>query len=141
VLEKVLPLLREKTSVSIAAWVAAQNALGHVCQCGCGIGIEVRPHHRRIGVPCFIATHHQRLRKGAPRTQHQDGLFTVREAAEALGVSEIVLRRLDAEVFAGTPHAGVRFFSLEDVDTLRRVLDKRRAKRRGSGRPDVAHET
>jgi len=50
-------------------------------------------------------------------------------------------RRLDAEVFAGTPRAGVRFFAPRDVDTLRKVLDERRVKRKGSGAPDVAPET
>jgi hypothetical protein len=103
VLEKVLPLIREKTHVSIAAWVAEQNAQGHICQCGCDQRIEVRPHHWKIGVPRFIANHHQRLHKGQPRTPHQQALLTVREAAEVLGVSEIILWRLDAEVFAGTP--------------------------------------
>jgi hypothetical protein len=75
VLEKVLPLIREKTNVSIAAWVAEQNALGHVCQCGCGQRIEVRPYHRKLGVPRFIANHHQQRRKGEPRTPHQEGLL------------------------------------------------------------------
>jgi len=141
VLAKVLPLIREKTHVSIATWMAEQNAMGHVCQCGCGQRIEVRPHHRKIGVPRFVANHHQRLRKGEPRTPHQEGLLTVREAAEALGVSQIILRRLDAEVFAGTRREGGRFFTREDVDTLRKALDKQRARRKGSGRPDVAPET
>jgi hypothetical protein len=139
-MEKVLPLVREKTHVSIAAWVAEQNALGHVCQCGCGERIEVRPHHRKIGVPRFIGTHHQRLRKGEPRTPHQDGLLTVREAAEALGVREGILRRLDADVFAGKPREGVRFFTPGDVDTLRKVLDERRAKRKGNGAANGAPE-
>jgi hypothetical protein len=140
VLEKVLPLVREKTHVSIAAWVAEQNAQGHVCQCGCGQRIEVRPHHRKIGVPRFIANHHQQLRKGEPRTPHQEGLLTVREAAEALGVREGILRRLDAEVFAGTSREGVRFFTPGDIDTLRKVLEERRAKRKGSGASDGAPE-
>jgi hypothetical protein len=136
VLEKVLPLTREKTHVSIAAWVAEQNALGHACQCGCAQRIEVRPHHRKIGVPRFIVNHHQHLRKGEPRTPHKEGLLTVREAAEALGVSEIILRRLDARVFAATPREGVRFFAPGDLDNLRKVLDETRAKRKQSGTAD-----
>jgi hypothetical protein len=130
VLEKVLPLVRERTHVSVAAWVAEQNALGHVCQCGCGQRIDVRRRHRKFGVPRFIADHHQRLRKGAPRTPHQEGRLTVREAAEALGVREGILRQLDAEVFAGTSRGGVRFFAPGDVDTLRKVLEEKRAKRK-----------
>jgi len=128
-----LPLVREKTHVSIGPWMARQNALGHICQRGRGRRIEVRPHHRKIGVPRFIANHHQRVRKGEPRTPHQDGRITVREAANALGVREGILRRLDADVFAGAPREGVRFFAPRDVDTLRKGLEETRAKRKGSG--------
>jgi hypothetical protein len=122
VLEKVLPLVREITQVSTAAWVAEQNAQGHVCQCGCGERIEVRPSHKKNGVPRFIANHHQQLRKGEPRTPHREGQLTVREAAAALGVDELVLRRLDAKVNGRLPGAGVRFFTSEDILTLREVL-------------------
>jgi hypothetical protein len=132
VLDKALPLVREKTHVSIAAWVTEQNALGHVCQsdaasasrCGPTIGRSAR----RASFPTATAAP-----KGEPRTSHQDGLLTVRETADALGIREGILHRLDAEVSAGTPREGGRFFTLGDVDTLRNVLEERRAKREGNG--------
>lgn len=131
-----MPLVREIPADSVASWVMAQNALGYICQCGCGERIEVQPHHKKNGVPRFIANHHQQLRKGEPRTPYREGQLTVREAAAALGLDELVLRRLDAKVNGRVPGAGVRFFTSDDIVTLREVLTGRGAGRRPAAAPD-----
>jgi hypothetical protein len=130
VLERVVPLAREITKDSVAAWVAEQNALGHCCACGCGERIEVQPSHRRNGVPRFFGNHHRQARKGCRAATSFEGMLSVRKAAEVLGVGEWVLRHLDAAQQVGTVHLGARFYSPADLDALRGPLAERVTKRK-----------
>lgn len=34
------------------------------CKCGCGTKIEIKPHHKRYGIPSYILGHNGRLPKG-----------------------------------------------------------------------------
>ncbi|AGP39484.1 hypothetical protein SCE1572_36355 [Sorangium cellulosum So0157-2] len=42
---------------SVAAWMAAENAKGHACACGCGKLIRILPSHHSRGIPRYLRAH------------------------------------------------------------------------------------
>jgi len=51
-----LPTLRTPAGAA-EALAKAENAKGHVCACGCGRQIVVKPWHHCVGIPRFIRWH------------------------------------------------------------------------------------
>lgn len=43
-------------------WDAGVASQAHLCRCGCGKAIDVRPHHYHQGIPAFIPGHNRRKR-------------------------------------------------------------------------------
>jgi len=83
--------------LTAAEWAAAENAKGHLCACGCGGFIKVRPEMRAPtqGITTFIHGHHKMDMTEFVEALNAEGFLTVSQAAKALGVSENTMRRAE----------------------------------------------
>lgn len=77
-------------------WAASEKGK-HVCACGCGGQIQVRPEHMAAckGIPTFIHGHHRMNMMEFVAALNAEGLLTVSQAARDLDVGETTLRRLE----------------------------------------------
>lgn len=116
--------------LNVAAWVAAENARGHACACGCGERIAVQPLHHAKGIPRYIQGHHNRdcvkLRWARP-----DGGLTIGRAAQALGISVNGVRRMTERgtlrcTWEDVRGVQVRVYRPEDIEAARAVIAARR---------------
>ena len=80
-------------------WAERENAVGHLCACGCGGRILVRPDMRAatVGIPKFIHGHHKMNMTAFVETLNADGYLTVSQAAVGLGIGENTLRRAEGK--------------------------------------------
>lgn len=81
-------------SLSSADW--AQKEQGkHLCACGCGQPVVIKPIHRARskGIPAFIHGHNRAPAKTRLEALNQKGLVTLRQAATRLGIGATTLRR------------------------------------------------
>ena len=52
-----------------------------VCACGCGGRIEVKPHHKYVGIPGYLPGHH---RRGIDCTGKNNGMYGKHQSEEAI---------------------------------------------------------
>lgn len=119
-------------AVSVAAWIEAENAKGHVCACGCGNPIRILPQHHSQGIPKYLQAHHPMAMTQETRRPREAGLLTLGIVTKELGVSATTLRRLEGKLFEAVPRQGkrqMRVFTPEQVEVLREAL--REKTRRG----------
>ena len=128
------------TRISTREWVGAENLKGHICKCGCGQPIVVQGHHRRNGIPDYVATHCQRFRNSMAaeiRDLHEAGFVTANEAAVRLGIPRTTLRYLEGRLYEPVERKGkrqIRVFTREQLEALRRALPSTRSVRRAKAR-------
>ncbi|XYH98459.1 MerR family transcriptional regulator [Sorangium sp. So ce1128] len=128
-------LARKKGSV--AAWIAAENAKGHTCACGCGKPIRILPSHHSRGIPRYLRAHHPMAVTMETRQLKEAGLLTSTAVARMLGIGKTTLRRLEGTLFEPAPRQGsrkMRVFTPEQVDVLRKTL---REKTRLGPKPEL----
>jgi hypothetical protein len=110
--------------VPVAEWVS-QEAGRHLCGCGCGNAIQIRPIHHWKGIPTFLHGHHVALMRREVGQVRAAGLLTAPEAMRNLGVSQSTLTRLERKLGLPIPRAGkhrLRGYAPEHLDALRSVL-------------------
>ena len=80
-------------------WAAQENERGHLCACGCGENVVVKPRHRApsVGIPRFIHDHHKMDMAKFVEALGAEGYVTVGRAASDLGISRNTLRRAEAK--------------------------------------------
>lgn len=85
---------------SAARWATKINGeRNHLCACGCGEPVIVRPFHRWKGsIPRYRHGHHTMSMEKEVAGLNSRGLLTISQAAARLGVSEKVLRRRDQQL-------------------------------------------
>ena len=78
-------------------WASLETEKGHICACGCGGMITVRPGMRAptVGIPKFIQGHHKMSMTKFVEALNDEGFVTVFQAARELGVGETTLRRAE----------------------------------------------
>lgn len=113
-------------TIDISAWVAAQTGK-HLCACGCGNPVQIRPRHHWKGIPPHIQGHHLvHLRKQEEERLHEAGLLSAPDVARTLGVGRSTLSRL-ARQLPDPVTRGKRStlrFTPDQVAALRAVLDE-----------------
>ena len=75
VLEGTVRLPTRPTPAGAAeAWAKAENAKGHVCACGCGGRVVVKPWHHCVGIPRFIRWHQPEVCSAWAEAENAKGL-------------------------------------------------------------------
>lgn len=114
---------------TVDEWVE-ENQNNHICACGCGETIEIKPIHRAPtkGIPKFIHGHHRMNMTEFVETMNAGGLLTVSQAASEVGVSENTLRRAESKGWV-TPERRtwgdrppMRLYRKDDLPGLRETL-------------------
>lgn len=111
---------------SAEEWAVAEQGR-HICACGCGQPITIRPDMRAAtrGVPTFIHGHHRMRSQMEADRRAEAGLVSLNAAAKALGMGASTLSRA---VAAGvvTPHGrgwhGALTFRVDDLPALKAAL-------------------
>jgi len=57
------PQLIQEGKTKAKIWAEEKNHHSPLCKCGCGSEIEIKPHHRYVGIPNYIPYHQHRDRK------------------------------------------------------------------------------
>ena len=78
---------------SIEDWLAEAQASAPLCACGCGEQIVVQPVHRFRGLPQYRNHHNPLAIEDFVRRCNEEGLVTVNQAADILGVGRTGFRR------------------------------------------------
>ncbi|HMX08882.1 MAG TPA: recombinase family protein [Microthrixaceae bacterium] len=77
---------------TVEAWVAEAQRTAPLCACGCGEAIEILPQHRHKGIPTYRHGHSMAPMQEMVLAFNGEGLLTVNQAAEVLGIGKNTLR-------------------------------------------------
>ena len=77
---------------ALVEWVERQQGQ-HLCACGCGEAITVRPRHRSLGLPRYRREHTPSAYASRIIQANAEGLVTVAQAADQVGWSENKVRQ------------------------------------------------
>jgi len=111
---------------SLEEWVADQQGK-HICGCGCGGAIEIKPQHRAPskGIPKFIQGHHRMNMTAFVEARNAEGLLTISQAAAEIGCSQTTMRRAEQRGWV-TPERRawgnrqpMRLYRRQDLPTVR----------------------
>jgi site-specific DNA recombinase len=114
---------------TVDEWVE-ENQGKHICACGCGEAIEIKPIHRAPtkGIPKFKHTHHRTNMTSFVESMNTEGLLTVAQAAAEVGVSTNTMRRAESKGWV-TPERRkwgdrqpMRLYRRTDLPRLRQSL-------------------
>jgi hypothetical protein len=107
----------------------------HLCDCGCGTALKIRPEHRSpsVGIPRFVRGHQPNPLHGLYARVHAERLLLMRDACNRLGISPSTYWRLEsdgtfpkAERWGHQPRPDMRVFRRAGLRELKRRLERRR---------------
>ena len=77
---------------TLEEWLAEARRNAPLCACGCGERIEILPKHRHKGIPTYRHAHSMAPMQEMVLAFNAEGLLTVSQAAEILGIGKNTLR-------------------------------------------------